>query len=543
MYNSNLSMYFPQEYKPSKQQISILDRIGDALSKHKFVICCAPTGSGKSLLARTIAEPTNTPTKAFQELITTYSAFKQDYTGKYLNEDKCLYEPPFGAFVLTITKSLQDQYLHLFKDAKLLKGKLNYTCEVDNNYTTAFAPCNFIPGLKEKCCASNKCPYYNARNNALISKFSILNYSAFFSLPDHIKKKDIIICDEASEIEDEIIKQYSAEIVYDKLERYHINHTKLITDNKQKSRIWLYNLLEEIDKATKKLSKIFSKKHETISKPEHTKYLYLIALQRSLLVILSNWLKCEYVIDISAKQALFTPLRVGSLSSNIFKHSEKVVLMSATIISHKDFAKSLGITDYVYIEAESEFDPKNSPIYVSSACKLNHKTLKGSLPTICNQITDIINHHKNEKGVIHTHTQHITDYIQNKIGDNKRLLFRDTLSNNEKILKDHKDTTEPTILVSPSLAYGIDLKDELARFQIIVKLPFYPLCSNRIKKLFEEDKDWYENKMLNKLVQASGRATRSKNDFSITYILDGTFLSIIKRAKNKLPKYFIDRIH
>ena len=48
--------------------------------------------------------------------------------------------------------------------------------------------------------------------------------------------------------------------------------------------------------------------------------------------------------------------------------------------------------------------------------------------------------------------------------------------------------------------------------------------------------------MLNALVQACGRATRSKNDYSTTYILDGNIVDVLKKHKDKLPKYFIDRL-
>jgi len=164
------------------------------------------------------------------------------------------------------------------------------------------------------------------------------------------------------------------------------------------------------------------------------------------------------------------------------------------------------------------------------------------LPGLCEQIKQITNHHKDDKGVIHTHTNAITSFVKERLGE-KRYLYRDTNSTNEDILKQHSMSTIPTVLVSPSLVYGIDLKDELARFQIIVKLPFLSLGSKRIKKLFELDKEWYENKMLNAVVQAAGRATRSKDDHSITYILDGNFINVVKRVKSKLPKHFIDRIH
>jgi Rad3-related DNA helicase len=60
--------------------------------------------------------------------------------------------------------------------------------------------------------------------------------------------------------------------------------------------------------------------------------------------------------------------------------------------------------------------------------------------------------------------------------------------------------------------------------------------------MFDMDKNWYENKMLNSIVQACGRATRSKHDYSTTYILDGNIVNVLKRSKDKLPQYFIDRV-
>ncbi len=540
---NNLSFLFPKQYTPSKQQAKVLDRIGNALEKHKFVVCCAPTGSGKSLLAKTIAELSESPSKDFQDLITSYQAYKQDFTGRFINEEECYDEPSFGAFVLTITKSLQDQYLSLFKDTAILKGKSNYVCDVDNNYTVDLAPCTFVPQLKDKCWGCNRCPYYNNRNTALLSRFGVLNYKMFLSLPDHVKRKNIIICDEASELEEEIIRQFSAEVIYEKLLHYEIEIPTLISDNKQKARVWVYNLIEKLSTAIDILSNTFTQQPNLISKNDRIKYQYFKNLHRSLTTLDSTWNDCDYVIDVDTKKVAFTPLKANVLSGYIFNSAEKVVLMSATIIDHKHFAKSLGIKDYAYIEAESEFDPSKSPIYISSVHKLNYKNLKNILPKICTQIEEIAEHHKNEKGIIHTHTQEITNFIQQKLGNDDRYLFRDAFANNEQILKEHKRAKTPTVLVSPSLAFGVDLKDDLARFQIIVKLPFFPLSSKRIKKMFEIDKEWYENKMLNAVVQAAGRATRSKKDHSVTYILDGNFINVIKRTKNKLPKQFIERIH
>jgi Rad3-related DNA helicase len=69
-----------------------------------------------------------------------------------------------------------------------------------------------------------------------------------------------------------------------------------------------------------------------------------------------------------------------------------------------------------------------------------------------------------------------------------------------------------------------------------------PLGDERIKTLFEEDSNWYTNKMLSNLVQACGRGVRSQEDWCITYILDGGASNVIQRSKTKLPKFFVDRV-
>lgn len=534
---------FPKEYEPSNQQAKLIKNIERAFnSGKKFVICCAPTGTGKSFLAKTLSGISSAPTHKFAENIHTYAAYKQDYFGNYINEVSCLSEPPFGTFALTITKSLQDQYLRLFPDTDILKGKSNYLCDVDQNFDVDTAPCVLVSKIRDECWEKNRCPYYNARNKALLSRFAVLNYKMFLALPNHVKRKNFIICDEASELEDELVKQFSAEISYDRLKAYNITHKTLIYEDKDKARAWIYDLIFNVSEEINSLINRVNKKQRTLSQPEKIKLQYLKNLHNSLSTVDGLWKDCEFVIDKDSKKVIFTPLRVNRLTKFIFDYADNILLMSATIIDHKNFAKTLGITDYEYVEGENDFDPSKSPIYVSSKNKLNYKNLTNTLPAICDQIKTIIEHHKTEKGIIHTHSRDITNFIQSKLSNNKRFLFRDGLSKNEDILKEHYENDFPTILVSPSLAFGVDLKDHLARFQIIIKLPYPPLSSKHIKKLFDEDKNWYENKMLNALVQACGRATRSKHDFSTTYILDGNIVNVIKRVKDKLPKYFIDRI-
>jgi ATP-dependent DNA helicase DinG len=85
------------------------------------------------------------------------------------------------------------------------------------------------------------------------------------------------------------------------------------------------------------------------------------------------------------------------------------------------------------------------------------------------------------------------------------------------------------VLISPSLALGIDLKDDLSRFQIITKVPYPSLGDRYIREKFERDKQWYNLRTALRLIQAVGRSVRSKDDWAHTYVLDSNLGNFIVR--------------
>ena len=181
---------FPEGYTPNSAQVKLLKNIDQAFKDgYKFVVCNAPTGSGKSFISKTLANTSREPSENFKDLITSYTAFKIDQSGSYIHEDECEDENPAGTFALTITKALQDQYKDLFNDTTILKGKSNYISTIDSNIDVELESLIMPKNILEDHRRRHKCPYHNDRRDALINKFAALNYNMFFSLPNHIKKK------------------------------------------------------------------------------------------------------------------------------------------------------------------------------------------------------------------------------------------------------------------------------------------------------------------------------------------------------------------
>ncbi len=357
-----------------------------------------------------------------------------------------------------------------------------------------------------------------------------------------LRKENFLICDEASELEDELVKRFTRELNYKILKKMDISITSIPINNYTKFRAWLETFVGDLSEEVNSLRESMKKKKSSTSLSDRQKLSLFQNLHMSLKTTIDTWDDCEYILEKTNEAITLKPLRVDKLSQHIFNYGDKILLMSATIIDHKHFAKTLGITDYEYIEVDSTFSPKKAPIFCTGRVKLNYKNLKSSLPYIAKQVKNLCDQHKDVKGVIHTHTMEITNYLRSHLND-PRFIFRGEGMTNEQILKQHLEDPSPTILVSPSLTYGVDLKDELARFQILVKAAYMPLGDERIKRLFKEDGQWYVNKMLNNLIQACGRGVRSVDDYCVTYILDGCIVDAVIQNKTRLPKYFLKRFN
>lgn len=534
---SNLLLHFPEGFEPNKSQTAILRAIEKALSdKKKFIIVNAPTGAGKSFLPKTLSNSINGPSEHFIKCVDNYSIFSDK--GSELIKD----EDPFGVYALTITKSLQDQYKDTFDDTGILKGQSNYQCAIDDTVSVDTAPCTYLPSLKQDCWKKGICPYYNSRNAMLKSQFSSLNYSMFFSLPDHLKKRKIIVCDEGSELEEQLVNQFTCLIDTIFLTKIGIKLNPFPKNETPSNVIgWLNTVIVDLVTTIEEYKEYLKNSKKSAEYNKKTlEYLRINNLYNSMIILVSTFNESQYVIEHVEKSIKFTPLKVDQLSKYIFDYADHIIILSATIIDPKNFCKNLGITDFKYLEAKSEFDAQKAPIHVMVKQKLSYGNLKDMLPVLAKQVAGILETHKNDKGIIHTHTQYITDYIRDNVHSD-RLLCREPGVVNEELLTMHECSTEPTVLVSPSMTYGVDLKGDLAKFQIILKAPWLPTKEKRIEKLMKLDKDWYSNKMLCTLVQASGRGIRSKDDECITYILDGSVFDAILKNQSKLPKHFLDR--
>lgn len=232
------------------------------------------------------------------------------------------------------------------------------------------------------------------------------------------------------------------------------------------------------------------------------------------------------------------------IKEHCHKYTDFAVFMSATIGDADVFASNNGIEDYDYLYIDSDFKFESSPIFqVGPPISMAYKEKQVSMPELMLRIDKICNEiHPNERGIIHTGNFEISykfkEYLwENSIPGYKRFLFYKTSVEKDEAIK-KLAKSKNGIIIGPSLTEGLDLKDDLARFCILAKVP-YPMLDEYNSKKMKLIEGWYQWKTVTSILQALGRPIRHREDWAYTYLLDSCFDLVFKY--NRVPPYITRR--
>jgi ATP-dependent DNA helicase DinG len=216
-------------------------------------------------------------------------------------------------------------------------------------------------------------------------------------------------------------------------------------------------------------------------------------------------------------------------------------LMSATVLSKERLCEELGldINEVHYISMPSTFPKRNRLFICDYVGYFNYKNQEVLFPDLVEKIKSIFEAHPKERGIIHVPSYKLAINLEGALRDTGRITFPQSSFYQKEALAKHAEQ-EDSVLLSPSMSEGVDLKDSLSRFQIIGKVPFPSLADPVVKRKMEIVDGWYEWATMLTIIQSHGRSIRSDTDYAKTYMLDGNFERIYKQTKYYLPKSFTE---
>ena len=481
--------HFPFK-SPRTDQLETISEIIDAISRgYKYIVLEAGTGTGKSAIAATLSS---------------------------------IYD---SSYILTVTKQLQDQYLEDFSNLCLVKGRGNFRCRMDLTLPCDEGKC--IAGTESCENPKTDCDYYIQKHRALNSNTVISNYHYMFLELNYVgdfKKRQLLICDEAHNLENVIMSQLKLEFSVSDLSNYlklDITDGMLYELENGDYDVWLMFIHEVREKYLTELERI-----KDVQKPQLTEKIAFIKREISdcnrfienIAYDPYSWV-FDYNLDYEILE--FKPLKVDNYAKNtLLEYGEVCIFMSATILDWKFFSKCLGIReDEIYaIRRKSPFNLKRNPVISVGEYNLSRKFINENAPKTVEVIKSILEKHKDDKGIIHTVSTSCKDFLIDNLND-PRLMEHNTQNRADQLEK-FKSSKEPLVLVSPSMNEGVDLPGDLCRFQIIYKLPYPDLGDRQIMMRANADEEWYDYKTSLALVQTYGRGMRFEDDRCMTYFID-----------------------
>lgn len=537
-------------YKPRKEQKDALNFIDETYRNNKtskFFLMDLPVGVGKSYLALMIA----------------------DWYKKNVNKTA-------KVDIITNSKILQDQYSNTYESICDLKGKENYECE---QYSCSCAQGAEFNRLNKTSCDS--CPYTYAKESFISGGMSLTNFYLYILYAIYNQKllesrsSRVLIVDEAHEFDDVMSDFITIKITEGIVKKYKFsNEYEIMKRLKGVSSISQYvdflrflngeviSTIEDMekglskaprnvkqDKRDLKINKIIGGKNSDVKTMQLATDLR--QLQLKIEVFLkeykenpNNWvLETYYNEKAKQKELSLEPIwAYDYLDKYVFSNYDMVIMMSGTILDKNLFCQlnGLDVTKAVYYSIRSPFSLKNRPIYYMPLGKMSYKTKEETFKRYIPYIKKLLEKYKNKKGIIHTNSFELAKWIQDSIKD-PRLIFHDS-QNKDEMLKMHKESEEPTVIVSPSMDTGVSFDNDDARFQIIAKVPYPSLASQKNKLRQSNNPDWYAWKTVAGLVQMTGRPVRSEIDYADTIILDGSFGDVIKHSSQFIPDWIQEAI-
>jgi ATP-dependent DNA helicase DinG len=506
--SSQIRDYFPfsEGIRPAQEKaLAAIERARN--NSKKFVLLELPTGTGKSAVAIAAAK----------------------WASTWGN----------GAYILSPQKTLTAQYMRDFATCGLveLRGRASYHCR---DFETDCEVGGSLRGKDATACLS--CPYKAAKDDFVSSKLGVTNFDYFLAetlYSGQLPRRSVLVVDEAHNLEQKVLGFTDFEIFPSTLQRYSVAIPTFENGDVEGASEWIQKeMIPAVDNFISNTPEEDVENSDSRREAEN-----LLRRMRRFI----GREQQEWAFWSDGNTLVFRPLCAAKYAGNfLFSRADIVVIMSATILDFKVFRRTLGLADQdcECLAVPSDFPVKNRPIYYRPLGSMNFRNKGETLPKIAEALDKLLRSRPDRKGLIHTNSYEMNRTLTKALaalGHGKRIITHEP-GGAERDIERHSLSLGPTVLCSPAMTEGLDLRDDLSRFQVVVKVPYPNFKDPYVAARKQIDRGWYPWQTAMRLIQATGRSVRSQTDFAETYIVDSDFGEFRQRSRHLLPQWWLDAV-
>lgn len=281
-----------------------------------------------------------------------------------------------------------------------------------------------------------------------------------------------------------------------------------------------------------------------------------------------DWMRDEierdnhWVVDVDSdkykgnyvKTLELRPINVSSfLKNNVWSRADKRVVSTATLpyrANPEIWLRKVGLDPEKtkVISVDMPFPKENRPIHTKDmVCSMSSNGDEENWDEIMKKLNELAKRHYNQNCLIHSSSYARAEKVLDSIDSEEHpYLHNNVIVHNNRRDADVEiedwQASDHDIFISPSMMEGVDLKDDMCRWQVLLKVP-YPSMDSRIEYIVNNTKygwnEYFERALL-RVVQSYGRAIRSKDDYAEFYVLDEDFDDLLSRRT--APSWFTEAI-
>jgi len=506
-------------------QREALARIRDAYAEgNRVVLVRAPTGSGKSLLARAVMGCARTVEEA---------------------------DPvdPTGAYYTTPQVSQLDDVAEddLLSDLQVIRGKANYTCILPDEETT---PVNRAPCARESgydCSVKHRCPYFSDRAIASSRSNAAMTLAYFMRTAgsEVFRTRDVVVIDEAHGLA-EWAEMYATIDLNPRTVPMWEDIRVPDIDGVERVAEWAEQLVSVCEREKEELLK-----KEELTPADAAERDRLQELKSELSWFVEDVRNPEsattWVVDEGEGVSIKPMNPERYLHHTVWDRGKRFCLLSATILNKAAFCRSVGLdpSEVALVDIGHTFPLQNRPLYDVTCGKMTYEERDDTLPDIARTLVRVMAEHPDEKGLVHCHSYGIQEKLAGMLDDfgvGSRVRAHERSDRNAE-LEAWKASSEPEVFLSVKMEEALDLEGDLCRWQMLCKAPFENTGDSRVARRLEEGQwDWYFRSTLRTVIQACGRVVRTPEDHGATYVADTSILDAFERARSEMPAWFREQV-
>jgi Rad3-related DNA helicase len=513
---------FPAPAYRGVQDAAIADITEAYASGAMVVIVRAPTGTGKSLLARAIAGAADPEGKAY-------------YTTPQVSQLDDVGSNP------------------LLDDIAIIRGKRNYGCILPGDRGQPVNQARCARDSNFECPEKQRCPYFVDRTVAAEAPIAGMTLAYFMQTAgsELFDARDVIVIDEAHGL-----LEWAEMYATIRLGPQNVPGWETLTIPRLDSPRPDRPVVEAVEE-------IHSELEATLAELEGAGSLSpQDVLERDRLrelVTRIGWFRRDveqmrhsdrWVVDQAAETAALAikPLNPAPfLRHTVWDRGTRFALLSATILDPAAYCRGVGLPSgrVRTVDVPHTFPLEHRPLFDVMVGEMTYDVRGQTLPKIGRLLVQLLAMHPDTKGLVHCHSYAIQQQLFEQlaeVGATDRVV-RHTPDDRDAVLERWKQETAPEVLLSVKMEEALDLHDDLCRWQVLCKAPYLNTSDSRVQHRLDAGAwDWYNRMALRRIIQACGRVVRSADDHGATYLADASIGGLFERSQQVMPAWFRDQV-